>query len=143
MAWELSGVRVTRRPSADGKSTYEEIEPLVPLAAKVTLGRGFDAEVLARAEAVVTEMAAGFPDWASEDLIRMREAAMALRAAPTAEHGEALYVLAHDMKGQRGSFGYPMISAIAGSLCRLLHRRATFGPRHLARISQTTSMGAV
>lgn len=127
-------VRITRRLSVDGKSTYEEIEPLVPLAAKVTLGDGIDAEMLARAEAAVAEMAAGYPEWATQDLAQLREAAATLRASPTAEQGYALYVLVHDMKGQGGSFGYPLISAIAGSLCRLLHRRTAFGPRHFAAI---------
>jgi hypothetical protein len=130
----MTGVRVTQRVSADGKSTYEEIEPLVPLAAKVTLGDGIDADMLARAEAAVAEMAAGFPDWATQDLLQMREVAATLRAHRSAEQGQALYVLAHDMKGQGGSFGYPLISTIAGSLCRLLHRRTAFEPRHLAAI---------
>jgi hypothetical protein len=134
MSAALAGVRVTRRISADGKSTYEEIEPLVPLAAKVVLGDGFDADMLARAEAAVAELAAAYPEWATQDLLQMREAAAALRASPSAEQGHALYLLAHDMKGQGGSFGYPLISTIAGSLCRLVHRRAAFDARHLAAI---------
>lgn len=144
MSAAMTGVRITRRVSVDGKSIYEEIEPLVPLAAKVKLGDGIDAEMLARAEAAVAEMAAGYPDWATQDLMQMREAAAALRAVPSAEQGYALYVLAHDMKGQGGSFGYPLISIIAGTLCRLLHRRTVFEPRHLAAIeAHLDAAGAV
>ena len=134
MSAAMSGVRITQRVSADGRSTYEEIEPLVPLAAKVVLGEGIDAEMLARAEAAVAELAAGYPDWASQDLEQMRAAVAALRAAPTPEQARAFYLLAHDVKGQGGSFGYPLISTIAGSLCRLLHQRTLFGPRHFAAI---------
>jgi hypothetical protein len=126
-----AGVTVTRRMSNDGKSTYEEIALVVPLAAKVTLGHGIDAAMLAKAEAAVAEMAADYHVWAAEDLARMREAAVALRELPSVERGRALYAVAHDVKGQGGSFGYPLITRIATCLCRLLYRRESFDSRHL------------
>jgi hypothetical protein len=126
-----AGVTVTLRVSNDGKSTYEEIAPVMPLAAKVTLGHGIDAAMLAKAEAAVADMAADYHVWAAEDLARLRDAAAALRALPSAERGCALYAAAHDVKGQGGSFGYPLVTRIAASLCRLLYRREGFDSRHL------------
>ena len=42
---------------------------------------------------------------------------------------ESLHELAHDAKGQGGSFGYPLATLIAASLCRLLHERSLFDQR--------------
>ena len=140
----LSDVRITVKPSADGRSTYEEIEPQVPLAAKVKLGSGIDAGMLAAAQAAVTEMAQDYPGWAAADLDRMRAAAAELRRSGTPEAAHALHALAHDAKGQGGSFGYPLTTLIAGLLCRLLHQRGLFDARvHAAVDAHLDAFGLV
>jgi hypothetical protein len=134
MTRALTGVTVTQRVSSDGKSTYDETRPAQPLAAKVTWGNGIDAAMLAKAEAAMAAMAVEYHLWAAEDLARVRKAGAELHAAPSAERGGALYALSHDMKGQGGSFGYPVVTRLAASLCRLLHQRSTFSTRHLAAV---------
>src|SRR5258708_32088669 len=88
-----------------------------PLSAKVTLGRGIDQEQLARAEAAVAALAVDYVAWATRDLAAMRDIAASLAAAADVDR---LYAISHDVKGQGGSFGYPLVTAIAGSLCRFL-----------------------
>lgn len=80
------------------------------------------AESLARAEAAVARLAADYPNWALSDLARARAAAAALSQGTAAEAAAALAALravAHDMKGQGGAFGYPLVTRFAQSLGRL------------------------
>jgi len=125
----LSGVRITVLTGDDGKSTYEEIEPLVPLSDKVKLGRGFDDAMLARAEAAVAALTEDFPVMVAEDMALLRAAAAALRRRGTVAAAAALQRRAQDIEGQGGSFGYPLITEIAGSLWRLLEQRTVFDAR--------------
>jgi len=88
------------------------------LASKVRFGSGgIDQEQIARAEADRAALAVEYLAWAAADLQKMR--ALAERLADRAAI-ERLYAVAHDVKGQGGSFGYPLMTAIADSLCRLL-----------------------
>lgn len=125
----LSGVRITVLTGDDGKSTYEEIEPLVPLSEKVKLGRGFDDAMLARAEAAVAALTQDFPAMVAEDMVLLRGAAAALRRRGTPAAAATLQRRAQDIEGQGGSFGYPLITEIAASLGRLLDRRTAFDIR--------------
>ena len=129
-----SAVVVTHRRSADGKHSYEEIVPATPLAAKVTLGRGIDQENLARAEAAVAALAVDYLVWAEQDVSRMREMTGGLAARPDRAAIDRLYAAAHDVKGQGGSFGYPLVTAIGSSLCRALKHLQAVDARALAAI---------
>ena len=40
--------------------------------------------------------------------------------APNAESAEALFVVAHNLKGQAGTFGYDLVTSVSASLCELL-----------------------
>jgi hypothetical protein len=42
-----------------------------------------------------------------------------------------MYDIAHEVRGQGGSFGFPLISAIGDSLCRFLDGRKSLGEREL------------
>ena len=88
------------------------------LASKAGFGSGgIDQEQIARAEAALAALAVEYLAWAAADLEKMR--ALAERLADRADI-ERLYAVAHDVKGQGGSFGYPLMTAIADSLCRVL-----------------------
>ena len=76
-------------------------------------------EAVAAAEHELSHMVADYLAWANEDLERLDAA---FRAAPARDE---LYRLAHDMKGQGGTVGYPLITAIGDSLCRFLEGRRT------------------
>ncbi len=59
-----------------------------------------------------------------EDLKRIDEAYAALKAASgeRKDELEEVFGVAHDMKGQGGSFGYDLITAIGNQLCRLIEK---------------------
>ena len=73
------------------------------------------SDPIADAERAVALLARDYLVWASEDLIKMRLALLAGRR-------DDLFQFAHDMKGQGGSFGFPLLTQIAEKLCRSLER---------------------
>lgn len=100
---------MTRKPDTDPEKT-EATE--------------ISSAVLERAEDAVRRLAAGYTEWVQADLARLDAAYAAIVAAPVCgpEHLETLLNAAHDIKGQGGSFGYPLMTRIGGSLCRYIER---------------------
>ena len=81
------------------------------------------ADVLRKAEDKLADLVDDYLEWAREDAERIDAACRELEASPGARPlRDALYRIAHDMKGQGGTFGYPLVSMIGDSLCKLLER---------------------
>src|SRR6185295_1075376 len=102
--------------------------------AEETGGEGRMSAVLARAEAAVADLAKDYATWALGDLARARTALTAATDDPTqrVRHVEALFRVAHDLKGQGASFGFPLVTKISQSLCVLTRDRARdYQARHL------------
>lgn len=78
----------------------------------------FDEDLLAEATAAMEEMAEDYPDWVSVLIDKLAEEHR--RCVDTPEHRyryfEALHAIAHDMRGQGGTFGYPLISDFSDGL---------------------------
>jgi chemotaxis protein histidine kinase CheA len=92
------------------------------------------AAVLARAQAAVADLAKDYSGWALADVARARKALAAAGADPAARaaHIAELFRVAHDLKGQGASFGYPLVTRLGDSLCRLTRDRArSYESRHL------------
>jgi chemotaxis protein histidine kinase CheA len=92
------------------------------------------SETLARAEAAVADLAKGYAGWALADVAKARAALGLAREEPAqrARHVDALFRVAHDLKGQGASFGFPLVTEIAHSLCTLTRDRARdYQARHL------------
>lgn len=75
---------------------------------------GLDAEALARAEAALDRLSRDYPRWLRADIAAARAC-----LTPPADR-DRLYTIIHDIKGQAGSFGYPLVSRIGQDLCRML-----------------------
>jgi len=75
-------------------------------------------EALAEAEKALEQMAEDYPDWVSSLIAKLAE--QHGRCVDTPEHRreffEEINNIAHDMKGQGGTFGYPLITEFADSL---------------------------
>jgi chemotaxis protein histidine kinase CheA len=85
----------------------------------------FSEEALARAEQALEAMSGSFGKWLDADIAKLQEAR--LRAAEEAWPDPALDALwraAHDLKGMGGTYGYPIVTQLAGSLCRLIETQA-------------------
>jgi HPt (histidine-containing phosphotransfer) domain-containing protein len=76
------------------------------------------AQALAAAEAEFARMSEDYPDWVQGHLQRLYEQHKACVERPELrhQHFKQLNEIAHDMKGQGGTFGFPLISQFADSL---------------------------
>jgi HPt (histidine-containing phosphotransfer) domain-containing protein len=85
---------------------------------------GFDPAAVEAAEAAIAELASNYLEWALGDLERLRQALAKAQgdAVGRPRHWRACFDAAHDMKGQGGTFGYPLVSRVANSLCRYIER---------------------
>lgn len=95
---------------------------------------GHTAAALQRAQAAVADLARDYASWALRDLAKAR-AALASAVEDEARRGpqvEAVFRVAHDLKGQGSSFGFPLVTRIGHSLCALTRDRARdYQARHL------------
>ena len=81
----------------------------------------FDAEAIERAEAALKALSVNFKEWMTQEVERLETArANARMAGFSNESLEKLYLRAHDVKGLGSTYEYPLITAVAAQLCRLL-----------------------
>ncbi len=97
------------------------IRPPNPLRAKVGGFGGIDANAIAKAEAALKAMSAQFGQWLQDEIVKLDQAQADIRTKGySPETAEALYFRAHDLKGLGATYQYPLVTRIAGSLCRLM-----------------------
>ena len=92
-------------------------------APRPKLGRlgGIDPATIAKAEAALASLAGNFSQWLDEEITKLDAARADVKAKGlTPETMEALYFRAHDLKGLGATYGYPLITRAAGSLCRMI-----------------------
>lgn len=102
-----------------------KIQPPDTLNSKVRKVSGINAEdLLAAAEEEVGKLAASYTEWVEQDLRRLSEILVEAKrdSASRKKLLEDLFLVAHDMKGQGGSFGYDLVTQIGNSLCRFLEK---------------------
>lgn len=95
-----------------------------PNALKAKIGGPLNlnsAEVIARAERALQNMSHEFEDWLDEEITRVETAWEAGKALDNREDQlVALYAKSHDLKGLATTYGYPLITRYAKSLCKLI-----------------------
>ena len=95
-----------------------------PNTLRLKVGGGFggiDANAIAKAEAALKAMSSQFGQWLQDEITKLDAAQAAIRAQGlNAETAEALYFRAHDLKGLGSTYQYPLVTRLAGSLCKLL-----------------------
>jgi len=79
-------------------------------------------ETLARAEEATTALRANYTEWARIDVNNTQTLldAAKMGADRQREQLDLLYAAMHNIKGQGSSFGYPLVTRIGQSLCRLI-----------------------
>ena len=95
--------------------------PTNALRMKVGGGFGINADAIARAEEALKAMSAQFGQWLNDEIVKLDKAQADIREQgynPTT--AEALYFRAHDLKGLGTTYEYPLVTRIAGSLCKML-----------------------
>ena len=79
-------------------------------------------ETLARAEEATTALRANYTAWARIDVDRTQALLDAAKREPEGARAQLdlLYAAMHNIKGQGASFGYPLVTRIGQSLCRMI-----------------------
>jgi len=96
------------------------------LRLKVGAGRlgSIDAAAIAKAEAALKSLSGNFDQWLQDEINKLEAARANVKAqGVSTETMENLYLRAHDLKGLGTTYGYQLITRIAGSLCRLIDEK--------------------
>ena len=103
-------------------SPAQVIRPPNTLRLKVGGGfGGIDANAIAKAEEALKAMSSQFGQWLQDEIDKLDQAQTAIRAEGfTPRTAEDLYFRAHDLKGLGATYQYPLVTRLAGSLCKLL-----------------------
>lgn len=82
---------------------------------------GIDPAAIARAEAALKSLSGNFAAWLNDEVAKLEAARQRVRSEGlTPEASEGLYLRAHDLKGLGATYEYPLVTRIAGSLCKLI-----------------------
>lgn len=80
-----------------------------------------DAEAVAKAEAALADLSSHFGDWLMDEIKKLEDVQELIKVEGyNATNSEQLFYRAHDLKGLGTTYGYPLITRIAGSLCKML-----------------------
>lgn len=83
-----------------------------------------DPAAIAKAEAALKSLSGNFAQWLQDEITKLEAARQQVRAdGMTQETMESLYLRSHDLKGLGTTYGFPLITRIAGSLCRLIDEK--------------------
>jgi hypothetical protein len=99
------------------------VQPNNALRLKVGGGRlgMIDPAAIAKAEAALKSLASNFSQWLNDEIVKLEAARQQVNVGGvTPETMENLYLRAHDLKGLGTTYGYQLITRIAGSLCRMI-----------------------
>jgi len=84
-----------------------------------------DAATLQRAEQAISNMTDNYLEWVEADLVKLSDAVDLLfddEDTNRKQKLETVFYIAHDMKGQGGSFNYRLITVIGDALCRTIDK---------------------
>lgn len=101
----------------------------VPNTLKAKVGGRFgslDASALAKAEAALKDLAGQFSQWLQDELDKLEAARAAIHAeGVNRKTMDQLYLHAHDLKGLGATYEFPLVSQLAGLLCKLMDEPET------------------
>ena len=107
-------------------STFADHEVILPpnklkKAVQKVLDTKVEFDPVAKAEAALAELSKDFAAWMGQECDRLDAARHAMRAGGINQGTrDALFLAAHDIKGQAATFGFPLVAPVADSLCRLI-----------------------
>ncbi len=123
-------------PSVATYADHEVINPPNELRKAVSLATA-DDDPIARAEAALAELSSDFASWMHAECDRLETARQdVISRGFTEKTHDALFRAAHDIKGEAATFGYPHLTGVAESLCRLLEHTPDWVRIPLALVDQ-------
>jgi HPt (histidine-containing phosphotransfer) domain-containing protein len=113
-----------RKDDSPSVATYADHEVITPphaLRKAVALTTDNSDDPVARAEAALLQLSGEFSGWMHSECERLEAARQDVKQQGfTKKTQEALFRAAHDIKGEAATFGYPAVTGIVESLCRLI-----------------------
>jgi hypothetical protein len=111
--------------SAASASTDASVEVIqVPNTLRMKVGSrfgGIDPSAVAKAEAALKGLSSQFAQWLQDEINKLEEARAAIKTeGMNRQTADRLYLHSHDLKGLGATYEYPLITRIAGSLCKLM-----------------------
>lgn len=102
------------------------IQPPNRLSGKVRKSGGPSPEkAILRALNAAEDLMDGYQGWAVDDLTRLWKAYEASqRTRQSAPQIREMFEIAHGVRGEGGSFGFPVVSVIADSLCKFIETKS-------------------
>ena len=131
----------SEKPSKPDVVTYGDHEFITPDTRKLrkTLRPALpgEADPVARAEEALAAISGDFTQWMQDECARLDSARRKVRDQGLSKQTrQELFLAAHDVKGDSGTFGYPEVGAAADSLCRLLEHTPDLTKIPLAIVDQ-------
>jgi chemotaxis protein histidine kinase CheA len=124
-------------------STFADHEVILPpnklkkAVQKVKPGTKIDFDPVAQAEAALAELADDFSEWMDQECVRLDAARKTIKSAGfNKSTRDALFLAAHDIKGQAETFGFPLVAPVADSLCRLIEHTPEMSRLPISLIDQ-------
>jgi hypothetical protein len=85
----------------------------------------FDDDALARADKTLEAMSGSFEEWLHADITKLQDARKRAELFGWSDAGlDTLWRVSHDLKGMGATYGFPLVTQIASSLCRLTETEA-------------------
>lgn len=81
-----------------------------------------NADTIRRAEEAVGKLASQYREWVRGDVVKLRDCLASAKAGGDARDGAYREIrhIAHDLRGQGTTFGYPLVTRIAQSVSQTL-----------------------
>ncbi len=120
---------------SDDNDSSRVFTPPNLLRAKVGNKPGPDLDqIVAKAEAALTELQDDYEVWIRDDLKALREAVASLRQEVNPTVLERIKIMSHEIKGQGSTYGYPLLTIVGHFLYGFIDRDEDVAARHLALI---------
>lgn len=104
-----------------------------------------NADTIRRAEEAVGKLADQYRGWVRSDIEKLRECLEAARAGGNARTDayKRVRAIAHDMRGQGTTFGYPLVTRIAKSISQTLKDLPADGDADAALLAHVDAVEAI
>lgn len=112
----------TNTAATHDASAVEMIQ--VPNTLRLKVGSrfgGMDPNAIAKAEAALKGLSGQFGQWLQDEITKLETARAVIRDEGMSQKAaDQLYLHAHDLKGLGATYEFPLITRLAGSLCKLM-----------------------
>lgn len=123
--------------------SFQIVNPPNALRKKVGTG-GVDPSAVKKAEKVFDALRPEFEANARDDVAKLAAASAALMANPhDIKRRQEVYAIAHELRGQGGSYGYPLVTKFGDQLCRYLDATDMLDARGLVIVKAAADAIAV